>query len=45
VPQLGVPEQRRVVPTTEVMVNGADDVYVERWGRIDMVMGEGLARR
>jgi hypothetical protein len=29
----------------QVTVNGADDVYVERKGRIDMVMGEGLARR
>ncbi len=38
-PQLGVPGQRRVVTTTEVMVNGADDVYVERKGRIERVQG------
>ena len=38
--QLGVPEQRRVLPATEVMVNGPDDVYVERKGRIEWV-GDG----
>jgi hypothetical protein len=35
VPQLGVPEKRRVVPTTEVMVNRPDDVFVEREGLIE----------
>src|SRR4249920_205403 len=28
----GLPEQRRVMATTDVMVNGPDDVYVERKG-------------
>jgi len=42
VPQAGVPEQRRVVATTEVMVNGPDDVYVERKGRIERI-GRGAA--
>jgi hypothetical protein len=36
VPQPGVPEQRRVVLTAEVMVNGVV-VYVERKGRPLMV--------
>jgi type IV secretory pathway ATPase VirB11/archaellum biosynthesis ATPase len=37
VPQPGVPELRKGVATTEVMVNGPDDVYVERKGRIERV--------
>ena len=29
-PQPGVPERRKGIATNEVMVNGPDDVYVER---------------
>jgi Flp pilus assembly CpaF family ATPase len=35
--QPGTPTQGRDVAATEVMVNGPDDVYVERKGRIERV--------
>jgi hypothetical protein len=44
VSQLGVPEERRVVPATEVMVNGPDEVYVERKGRIVKVDEPSIRR-
>jgi pilus assembly protein CpaF len=37
VPQLGVPERRKSIATTEVMVNGPDDVYLEQKGWIERV--------
>jgi hypothetical protein len=39
VSQLGVPEQKKVVSATDVMVDGPHDVFVERNERLERVAG------